>query len=413
MGPETEPEVIRWHRPRNSQGSERVKMLFDLLPEQEIAIVHDGIDFLNNIRESGVHTLLISVETADDYSLDLTGKAANAVGNLAPVLILSGTSLSAKAKSAFFTAGADDVIDLETGSECLKARITMAMRLGKTRHELSVLLENFDEQVTERVIDIKERDENFRQFADNINEVFWMSTPYGNEIIYVSPAYEKIWGRSCQNLYDQPKTYFEAIHPEDRERIRSKIGAMLYGSFNEEYRIIRPDGEVRWIRARAFPVKDQFGKLSRIVGIADDISKRKQAEEELAKERKRVSSFLDIAESLIVGINRDMTVSIVNRKTCEVLEYSEQEMTDINWFETFIPGEEREVVTQVFQRLINGEIEPMKHFNNRIVSKSGHIIMIRWNNTYLRDSNGAIYATLSSGEIIESTGPADQTSQAG
>jgi PAS domain S-box-containing protein len=125
---------------------------------------------------------------------------------------------------------------------------------------------------------LRQSERRFRQIAETIDEVFWMTDPGKQGMIYVSPAYERIWGYSCQSLYGSPQQWVEAIHPQDRDRFLALWDKQGQGAYDEEYRIIRPDGEIRWIRDRAFPIYDQTGKLYRVTGIAQDITERKQAE---------------------------------------------------------------------------------------------------------------------------------------
>jgi PAS domain S-box-containing protein len=132
---------------------------------------------------------------------------------------------------------------------------------------------------------LAESEERFRQLAENINEVFWMADPQATEILYISLAYEQVWGRSCQSLYEQPRSFLDAIHPDDRERVR--VAALEKHSrgepTDEEYRVVRPDGSVRWIRDRAFPVRNAAGQVYRMVGIAEDITDRVTAALENAR----------------------------------------------------------------------------------------------------------------------------------
>ena len=126
---------------------------------------------------------------------------------------------------------------------------------------------------------ILEREEQFRQVTERSQEVFWLSDTLKNEVLYISPAYESIWGRSCESLYRSPRSWLEAIHPGDRERVlQAALTKQTEGTYDEEYRIVRPDGSTRWIR-------DSAGAVRRIVGVADDITDRKKAEEELQRIR--------------------------------------------------------------------------------------------------------------------------------
>lgn len=122
-------------------------------------------------------------------------------------------------------------------------------------------------------------EERFRQLAENIQEVFWMSDPSKNVMVYVSPAYEEIWGRTCASLYASPRSWLEAIHPEDRGRVlHAALTKQVTGEYHEDYRIIRADGSVRWIRDRAFPVRGALGVIDRIAGLAEDITDQKSSE---------------------------------------------------------------------------------------------------------------------------------------
>jgi PAS domain S-box-containing protein len=130
---------------------------------------------------------------------------------------------------------------------------------------------------------LRASEERFRQLAENINEVFWMTDPLKNQMLYISPAYEKIWGRTCDSLYQSPHDWLEAIHPEDRERVlRDAMTKQASGEYDETYRIRRPGGEVRWIRDRAFPIRDAAGEVYRVVGTAEDVTARKEAEQRLS-----------------------------------------------------------------------------------------------------------------------------------
>ncbi|HWP57553.1 MAG TPA: PAS domain S-box protein [Candidatus Acidoferrales bacterium] len=145
---------------------------------------------------------------------------------------------------------------------------------------------------------LQESEEKFRQIAENIREVFWMTDPEKTRMLYISPAYEKIWGRSCESLYDAPLSFLEAIHPEDRARVEGALRNQIDSTFEEEYRIIRPDGSLRWIRDRAFPVRNRAGEVYRIVGIAEDITERKLAEQEKERNLGRIRALHEIERAI-------------------------------------------------------------------------------------------------------------------
>ena len=156
---------------------------------------------------------------------------------------------------------------------------------------------------------LRESDQRFRQLAENINEVFWITEPEKSEMLYISPGYERIWGRSCASLYQSPDTWLEAIHPDDRENVlAAAMAKQTAGTYDETYRIVRPDGELRWIHDRAYPVRDKQGVVYRMVGTAEDITDRKKAEETLHEQ----ATLLDKAQDAILVRDLDHTIRYWN-----------------------------------------------------------------------------------------------------
>jgi len=141
-------------------------------------------------------------------------------------------------------------------------------------------------------------EQRFRQLAENINEVFWVMDVTARQIVYVSPAYPEIWGRTCESC--SLASWRESIYPDDRERAEAAFQRQLQGETVEtEYRILKPDGSVRWIRDRAFPVCDDAGRLIRVAGVASDNTNWKRAEEAL---RNSESRFRRLVDSNIIGV---------------------------------------------------------------------------------------------------------------
>ncbi len=152
---------------------------------------------------------------------------------------------------------------------------------------------------------LRASEQRFKQMAENIREVFWMTDPGKNQMLYISPGYELIWGRTCASLYRSPRDWLEAIHAEDRPRIQeAALVKQATGEYDEEYRILRPDGTMRWIRDRAFPVRDEHGKIFRIAGIADDITERKVAETAIRERDQRLRVVLERAPIVVFAISK-------------------------------------------------------------------------------------------------------------
>ncbi len=137
---------------------------------------------------------------------------------------------------------------------------------------------------------LRRSEERFQQMANNIQEIFWMLDTTTQELVYVNRAYHALTGHSVERVLQNPLSYRDVIHPEDRIRILSRLQELTpYGPFDEECRFIRADGEVRWAWAKGFPVADN-GSTRWFVGTAQDITSRKLAEAQIAR-------HLDLAEA--------------------------------------------------------------------------------------------------------------------
>jgi PAS domain S-box-containing protein len=133
---------------------------------------------------------------------------------------------------------------------------------------------------------LRESEARFQQLANNIHEVFWLTDLDVRRVVYVSPAYESIWGRSRQSLYDATDGVVHTVHADDAERVTQSLSRRGSGDYDEQFRIVRPDGSVRWIRARIYPVRNAQGNVFRVAGVAEDITEQRRLEEQLRQSQK-------------------------------------------------------------------------------------------------------------------------------
>ncbi len=237
----------------------------------------------------------------------------------------------------------------------------------------------------------------FRQLAENIREVFWLTDPAKNEILYVSPAYEEIWGRSCASLYATPRDWIDAIHPEDRARVMGAAQTQASGEYAEEYRIVRPDGAVRWIRDRAFPVFRGDHEIYRVAGLAEDITEEKLARMKLRESERRFADTLAHVRLLSVMLDNDACITYCNDHLLAATGWRREEVMGRNWLELFVPlGVD---VRGTFEALLKDMPEAHYH-ENEIVTRSNERLLVRWNNSVLRSPSGEVIGIASLGEDI-------------
>ncbi len=172
------------------------------------------------------------------------------------------------------------------------------------------------EDITEQVrakVELEESENRFRQLAEHINEIFWMYDAERLRMLYISPAYEHLWGQARDGLDGDPRSFLEAVYAEDRERVHAALEQQQRGQQTlTEYRITRPDGTLRWVRDRGFPIKDEGGRVYRVAGLAEDITEHKRAEEERAELLQREQAARAEAEAAIVV--RDEFLSIASHE---------------------------------------------------------------------------------------------------
>jgi PAS domain S-box-containing protein len=261
---------------------------------------------------------------------------------------------------------------------------------GRPQYLLGISEDTTETKQAERAL--RESEERFRQLAGRIKEVFWMSDVGKRKVLYVSPAYEEIWGRSLDSLYAAPRSWLEAIHPDDRKRVlQAAMTKQSTGEYDEEYRILRPDGSVRWIRDQGFPVQDDRGRVYRVAGIARDITERKRAEEALATSEKRLRTILEAEPECVKVVTEDGVLLEMNTAGLAMIEADSLEEVIGRSVCLIIAPPYREAFLELNRRVYRGQPGTMEF---EIVGLKG---TRRWLETHavpFRDEHNAITAVL-------------------
>lgn len=229
----------------------------------------------------------------------------------------------------------------------------------------------------------------------------------------------RVFGRIPQEFAATYDAFLQSIHPDDRQLVQSAVNQSIESGkpYSIEHRVIWPDGTLRYVHERG-EISHINGHKALMNGTVQDITQRKMAEnkiktlnetlegrvksrtEALALEKEKAETYLSIAGTMIIALDRTGTVSMLNRKGEEVLGYSNGSLIGRNWFETVIPEDQRQEIRQVFAQIENGDLEMAENYENNVITQSGVVRLVRWHNAYVRDEEGRITSVLSSGEDI-------------
>lgn len=229
---------------------------------------------------------------------------------------------------------------------------------------------------------MRESNEKFHQLANNITDVFWVRSPDLSELHYLSPAFERIWGRSVASLQADPHQWISFILPEDRERVEGAF-AELKGntrSLEIEYRITRPDGEIRWVHVRGFQVRNAADELIRHAGIVTDITDRKKAEARLARTEELYRQAITAAEAVPYASDyRTKTYRFMGAGIEQLIGYAPHEVSGQLWNqiieESVMGGEAAELTkAEAARRMMFGELRTWR-CDMRVRTRAGKL---RW-----------------------------------
>jgi len=225
----------------------------------------NGADALALVQSRTPDLVLLDVKLPDINGLEVCRRIKASPDSATVLVLQTSAALTGRAdKVRGLEGGADNYLAAPIGADELVANVNALLRL---RHTQAALVES---------------QERFRELAENITDVFWIFSLDDHALLYISPAYELLWGRTLDTLSEDSGSWLSAVHPEDIIRIRNSFDAMFSEQrFDEQYRITLPSGQLRWVRDRAFPVRDAAGEFYRMARITSDITATKEAERAL------------------------------------------------------------------------------------------------------------------------------------
>jgi PAS domain S-box-containing protein len=233
--------------------------------------------------------------------------------------------------------------------------------------------------------ELRMSEQRFREFADNIGDVFYNYDPVNGRLLYVNSAYEKIWGYSVAESYANPLRYLESVHPEDRAVAEDALRRQLTGEETVvDFRVRRPEGTGLWVREHAVPIFDAQRRVERIVGTMRDITGQKLAEARLRESEERFRKLLQSVPTVAIqGYALDGTVQYWNDASVRFYGYSREEALGRNLLDLIIPPEMRADVRLALRgvaegrEIPNGEINLMRKDGSSITVFSSHAVVRR------------------------------------
>jgi PAS domain S-box-containing protein len=233
-------------------------------------------------------------------------------------------------------------------------------RLADTLEHSNIILQK--EMETRKLVEeeLKESEERFREMAENVRAVFWLTTvepgPKGR-ILYINNAVEEIFGIPREALYRSEQDWVKVLHEDDRKRVLKAMNNLLEGNaaYEEEFRIVRPDGSIRWIHAKGSPIRNDQGEIVRLVGTASDITERKRAEEALAESEKRYRELADSLPQTIFETDREGNITYTNCSAFSLFGFTHADFEEgLNVLQMIVP-EDRKRGRMNIERVLAGE----------------------------------------------------------
>jgi PAS domain S-box-containing protein len=234
---------------------------------------------------------------------------------------------------------------------------------------------------------LRESETRFAEIAQTLNHVSYIIAVPTGQYLYISPSYERLWGYSCESLYQDRESWLNKIHPEDLDYVLEGLTQLLEGTQKRlQYRIFAANGDIRWIESESLIVRDEAGNPLRVVGIADDITERKRLEQALRDNEELFRRAFDDAPIGISLVSPEGRYLRVNKCYCDLLGYSREEILQMH-FQNITHPDDLEADMSGFRRMNQGDTQTFQ-MEKRYIAKDGTIIPVFLNSSCVRDASG-------------------------
>jgi PAS domain S-box-containing protein len=230
-----------------------------------------------------------------------------------PVLVLTGVDDELLALKALQAGAADYLVKGQVFGAMLARAVRHAVERGRAERSL------------------RDAEARFRQLADHLSTAFWLREAATGRVLYVNPAYEAITGREMAALYADPASYLQAVHPDDRAQAAAPAG----DTWDREYRMVRPDGQVRWVHDRGSVVRGPGGRAEQLAGFLEDVTDAHRAEEQIRLQ----ASLLDAVGESVIATRLDGTIFYWNRAAERTIGWRADEVLGRSIMEVTVPDD--------------------------------------------------------------------------
>lgn len=220
--------------------------------------------------------------------------------------------------------------------------------------------------------------------------------------LYWSDEVYRIFGLKPQEFPATYEAFLNTVHPDDRQMVISAVNSAVYDRvfYEINHRILYPNGHQRIVKEVGKVFYDENGQPDSMIGVVHDITESVKLQQSLIHEKELAQKYLEVAAVIMLVIDANQKVALINKKGCEVLGLESHEIIGKNWFDHFLPPQDRDTLKEMFNRFITKEAQLPEYHINSVLTKDGTERLIAWHNTYIEGSDGQVISVLSSGEDI-------------